>query len=84
MKYLLDVGLAMPNILWNNKALISLERVELVCVFVACSYTTMDALYYYTGLVRWGLAYPKFSEVTNYQYLWKRLNDFADFLHVAI
>ena len=31
------------NVLGNNKVPISPERVELFCLFVACSYTSMEA-----------------------------------------
>ena len=31
-----------------------------------------------------GPACPKFSEITNCEYLWKGLGDFVDFLHVVI
>ena len=33
----------MSKILENNKATISLGRVDLFCLFVACSYTSMEA-----------------------------------------
>ena len=33
----------MPSLLQNNKVPISLGRIELVCFFVACSYTSMEA-----------------------------------------
>ena len=32
-----------PNVLRNNKAPISPEKVELFCLFVACSYTSTEA-----------------------------------------
>ena len=35
-------------------------------------------------LFGYGLACPKFSEITNRQYLWKGLSDFINFLHVII
>ena len=33
----------MPNDLQNNKAPISFGKVELFCLLVACSYTSMEA-----------------------------------------
>ena len=59
---------------------ISLGKVELFCLFVACSYTSMEA----TVLCRFCPARPKFPEITNHQYLWKGLSHFVHFLHVAI
>ena len=35
--------LGIPNVLWNNKAPISLGRVKLLCLFVACIYIIMEA-----------------------------------------
>ena len=35
-------------------------------------------------LCGYGPACPKFSEITNCQYLWKGFSDFVDFLHVVI
>ena len=39
---------------------------------------------YYVVLVGYGPACPKFSEITNRQYLWRGLSDFVDFLDVVI
>ena len=39
---------------------------------------------YHVVLVGYGPAFPKFSEITNWQYLWKGLSDFVGFLHVVI
>ena len=39
---------------------------------------------YHVVLVGYGPVYLKFSEITNGQYLWKELSDFADFLDVVI
>ena len=33
----------MPNVFQNNKAPMSLERVKLFCLFVSCSYPSMEA-----------------------------------------
>ena len=38
---------------------------------------------YHAILVGYGPAYPKFSQITNRQYLWKRFSDFFDFLQVV-
>ena len=48
VKYLIYVGfrLACPDmskVFQNNKATVSLGRVELFCLFVACSYTYVEA-----------------------------------------
>ena len=69
----------MSKVLQNNKATISLGRVELFCLFVACSYTFVEAT-----VLSYGPAYPKFSEATNHQYLWKWSCAFVDFLLVVI
>ena len=77
----------MPNLLQKkNKVLISLGRVELFCLFVACSYTTMEATCYHANLVGYGPTYPKFSEITNRKYFWKGfiLGDFVVFFQVVI
>ena len=76
----------MPNLLKKNKVLISLGRVELFCLFVACSYTSMEATCYHAISVGYGPTYSKFSEVTNRQYFWKGfiLGDFVDFFQVVI
>ena len=71
----------MSKILQNNKAMISLGRVELFCLFVACSYISMC---YHVILIGYGLACPKFSETTDQQYLWIGLSDFVGFLEVVI
>ena len=71
----------MSKILQNNKAMISLGRVELFCLFVACSYISMC---YHVILIGYGLARPKFSETTDQQYLWIGLSDFVGFLQVVI
>ena len=39
-----QTSLGMPNVLQNNKLQISLGKVELFCLFVACSYTSREAL----------------------------------------
>ena len=38
---------------------------------------------YHAVSARYDPACPKFSEITDCQYLWKRLSDFVDFLHVV-
>ena len=35
--------LGMPNILQNNKLQVSVGKVELFCLFVACNYTSREA-----------------------------------------
>ena len=72
----------MPNILRINKLQISLGKVELFYLFVACSFTSREATVLL--LVGYGLACPKVSEITDHQYLWEELGDFVDFLHVII
>ena len=74
----------MPNVLQNNKAPISLGRVELFCYLLHVVTHPWKLQYYHVVLVGYGLACPKFSEIKNRQYLWKGLSDFADFLHVVI
>ena len=74
----------MSKVLQNHKATISLGGVELFCLFIACSYTSMKATVLSCRLVGCGAACPKFSEATNKQYLWKRSCDFVDFLQVVI
>ena len=67
-----------------TKVPISLGKVELFCLFVVCSYTSMEAMLlscHFRWLWSWC---PKFSETTNHQYLWKGFSDFVDFLHVVI
>ena len=61
--------------------MISLGRVELFCLFVACSYISMC---YHVILIGYGLACPTFSETTDQQYLWIGLSDFVGFLQVVI
>ena len=39
---------------------------------------------YHVILVGYVPACPKFSEITNHQYLWRGLSDFVDFLYVVI
>ena len=73
----------MPNALLNNKAPIFLVRLELYCLFFACSYTSMEFTVL-PCLVGYVPSCPKLSEITNHQYLWKGLSDFVDFLHVVI
>ena len=74
----------MSKVLQNNKATISPERVELFCLFVACSYTSMEATVLSCHFSWVWSACPKFSEVTNHQFLWKGSCDFVDFLQVVI
>ena len=74
----------MSKVLQNNKATISPERVELFCLFVACSYTSMEATVLSCRFSWVWSACPKFSEVTNHQFLWKGSCDFVDFLQVVI
>ena len=73
----------MSKVLQNNKAAISLGRVELFCLFLACSYISWKLQFCHVILVGYCLAYPKFSETTNHQYLWKGSCDFA-FLQVVV
>ena len=74
----------MSKVLQNHKATISLGGVELFCLFIACSYTSMKATVLSCRLVGCGAASPKFSEATNKQYFWKGSCDFVDFLQVVI
>ena len=77
----------MPNLLHNKKAPVPLRRVELFCLFVALmsNYTHLWKLQcYHAILFGYCPACPKFSEITNRQYLWKAFSDFVDFLHVVI
>ena len=74
----------MSKVLQNNKATICLGRVELFCLFVACSYTSMEATVLSCRFSWVWSACPKFSEVTNHQFLWKGSCDFVDFLQVVI
>ena len=69
----------MSKVLQNNKATISLGRVELFCLFVVWKVQC-----YHVVLVGYGSACPKFSEATNHQYLWKGSSDFVDFLQIVI
>ena len=64
----------------QNKSTTSLGKVEFFCLFVACSYTSMEATEL-SCCLSWVLSEscPKFFEVTNHQYLWKGLSDFVDF-----
>ena len=73
----------MFKVLQNNKATISLRRVELFSLFVACSYTSAEPKCCHVVLVGYGRACPKFSEARNHQYLSKGLCDFVDFLQVV-
>ena len=54
----------MPNILRINKLQISLGKVELFYLFVACSFTSREATVLL--LVGYGLACPKVSEITDH------------------
>ena len=75
----------MSKVIQNNKATVPLGRVELFCLFVACSsYATMEATVLSCRFSWVWSACPKFSKATNYQHLWKGLYDFADFLQVVI
>ena len=66
----------MPHVLHYNKTTISLglhvvtHPKKLQCCHVV--------------LLWYGLACPKFSEMTNRKYLWKGLKDCVDFVHVVI
>ena len=77
--------LGMPDFFQNNEVPISLGRVELFCLFVACSYRWKFHCYH-AVLVGYGPACPKFSKITN-QYLWKGLSYFVDiaysYLHLV-
>ena len=46
----------MSTVLQNNKATISLGRVELFCLFDACSFTSIEAMLFWAGIVRHGLS----------------------------
>ena len=63
-----------------------LGRVELFCLFVACMHFQRSVItqWYHVFLVGYGPTYPKFSEATNDQYLWKGSSDFADFFQLLI
>ena len=56
----------MPNVLQKNKLQMSLGKVELYCLFVACSYTPGKLQCYYVVLAGYGSACPRFSEITNH------------------
>ena len=66
------------------------RRVELFCLFVACSLFVVYLFHahpwklqcYHVVLVGYVLAYPKFY--ANCQYLWKQFSYFVNFLHVVI
>ena len=68
--------LGMPSVLQNNKAPISLGRVDLFYLFVACSYTSMETTVLSCCFSWVWSGMPKV--------LWKGLSDFIDFLHVII
>ena len=61
-----SVWSGMPSILQNNKLQIFLGKIELFCLFVACSYTSREAKCDHVVLARYGLVCPKFSETTNH------------------
>ena len=69
------------SILQNNKATISPGRVEL---FVCFLHVVTHPWKLQCFSVGYGPACPKFSEITNHQYLWKELSDFVIFLHIVI
>ena len=66
----------------SNKEPRSPERVELFCLFVACSYKSMETTALPSSF-SW-ILYDIFSDITNYQYPWKELNGFVDVLHVVM
>ena len=74
----------MPNVLQINNVAISPERVELFSYLLHVVTHSWKLQCDHAILVGYGLACPKFSEITNCQYLWKGLSDFIDFLHVVI
>ena len=63
---------------------ISPGRVDLFCLFVACSHTLMEATVLTYCFIGCGPECRKCSEITNCQYLWKGLSDLVDSLHVVI
>ena len=89
MQYSLDLvrhGPDMPNPLQNNKATISLARVESFCFFIACSYTSIEATLrcYHVVLGGYCPTCRKLSKKTNCQCLKKGLRHFVDFLRIVI
>ena len=75
-----NICLDISKVLQNSKATISLGRVEVFCLFIASSYTSMETTVYYVVLLGYGLECWNFSETTNHQYLWKGLSHFVDCL----
>ena len=53
-------------------------------LFILLHLVTHSGKCYHVVLVSYGPAYPKFSEITNHQYLWKGMSDFVDFLHAIV
>ena len=76
--------LGMPNISRNNKAPISPERAELFFVFVACSYTCIEAIVLSCSFSWVWSDMPKVLQSNQLLISLERLSDFVDFLHVAI
>ena len=86
LNHVIFVGKACPsmsNFLQNNKAPISLEKVELFYLLHVVTHP-WKLQPYHAVLVGYGLVCPKFSKITNLEYVWKRQSDFVDFLHVVI
>ena len=86
LNHAIFVGKACPsmsNFLQNNKAPISLEKVELFYLLHVVTHP-WKLQPYHAVLVGYGLVCPKFSKITNLEYVWKRQSDFVDFLHVVI
>ena len=75
----------MSNPLQNNKATISLARVESFYFFIACSYTSIEAAVrcYHVVLGGYCPTCQKLSKKTNCQCLKKGLRRFVDFLHIV-
>ena len=69
----------MHKVLQNNKATISLVSVELFCLFVACSYTSMEATWLSCRFSR-----PKYFETAIHECHWKGLSDFVDFSQIDL
>ena len=75
----------MQNLLQNNYVPVSSGRLRIILVNLLDVVTYPWKLHcYHVVLVGYGPVFPKFSEITNWQYLWKGLSDFVGFLHVVI
>ena len=73
----------MPNFLQNNKCQYLWEGLSYFVYLLHLVTHLFKLQCHHAILVGYGPASPKFSQITNRQYFWKRFSDFFDFLQVV-